>query len=637
MTERHPKICLISPTEDLARRAKKLVARRGMDVRVEVAELEAAVSLARRLLAEDDYLFISRRGTRDLLRKSLKIQVVNIPGEASDYIPAIQQLRGEQGLIAFFSFEEDISNELRTICYLLHLKMKHYCFSDSLSCQAAVQQAVADGAAWGLGGVVSERFAKHCDLAYLRVESSDASILHALDTAQQLYITQQENARQQEQLQIQLERYQNILDYTHDAIIAIDEKGRISTTNQIAEQMLQPAQPPFVGRPVEEVLPNTHMTNVLHTGEAEIGQMMNIHGTLVSTNRVPIRVGGQVKGVVATFQDIKTLQTAERNIRIKLHEKGLVAKYRFSDILGRSPAIRDAKRLSENFADAQFTVMLYGETGTGKEMFAQSIHNASPRRDGPFVAINCTALNRNLLESELFGYADSSFTGARRGGKAGLFETAHGGTVFLDEIGELPLEFQAPLLRVLQEKEVRRVGDDTVIPVDIRIIGATNRNLLQLVEEGKFRRDLYYRLNVLSVLVPPLRERGDDYLEIARCIYERVLPQHTEEEETVFLRVLDRCRSYVWPGNVRELTNLVERVSLLLHRGSREEEVVQLLNVQWQETPPAAPLVPGSAPALLDREAVQEALRRNGGNLSRTAKTLGVSRSTLYRRLHSGG
>lgn len=637
MTERHPKICLISPTEDLARRAKKLVARRGMDVRVEVAELEAAVSLARRLLAEDDYLFISRRGTRDLLRKSLKIQVVNIPGEASDYIPAIQQLRGEQGLIAFFSFEEDISNELRTICYLLHLKMKHYCFSDSLSCQAAVQQAVADGAAWGLGGVVSERFAKHCDLAYLRVESSDASILHALDTAQQLYITQQENARQQEQLQIQLERYQNILDYTHDAIIAIDEKGRISTTNQIAEQMLQPAQPPFVGRPVEEVLPNTHMTNVLHTGEAEIGQMMNIHGTLVSTNRVPIRVGGQVKGVVATFQDIKTLQTAERNIRIKLHEKGLVAKYRFSDILGRSPAIRDAKRLSENFADAQFTVMLYGETGTGKEMFAQSIHNASPRRDGPFVAINCTALNRNLLESELFGYADSSFTGARRGGKAGLFETAHGGTVFLDEIGELPLEFQAPLLRVLQEKEVRRVGDDTVIPVDIRIIGATNRNLLQLVEEGKFRRDLYYRLNLLSVLVPPLRERGDDYLEIARCIYERVLPQHTEEEETVFLRVLDRCRSYAWPGNVRELTNLVERVSLLLHRGSREEEVVQLLNVQWQETPPAAPLVPGSAPALLDREAVQEALRRNGGNLSRTAKTLGVSRSTLYRRLHSGG
>ena len=354
MTERSPKICLISPTENLARRAKPLIMRRGMDVRVEVAELEAAVSLAKRLLTQNDYLFISRRGTRDLLRKSLNIQVVNIPGEASDYIPAIQQLRHERGLIAFFSFEEEISNELRTICYLLDLKMKHYCFSDSLSCQSAVQQAVADGAAWGLGGIVSERFAKLYDLPYLRVESSDASILHALDIAQQLYVTQQENARQQEQLQIQLERYQNILDYTHDAIVAIDENGRISTTNQIAEQMLRPAQPPFAGQPIEEVLPNTHLTSVLQTGEAEIGQMMNIHGTLVSTNRVPIRVGGQVKGVVATFQDIKTLQTAERNIRIKLHEKGLVAKYRFSDILGQSPAILEAKHLSENFADGQY-------------------------------------------------------------------------------------------------------------------------------------------------------------------------------------------------------------------------------------------------------------------------------------------
>lgn len=575
MTERSPKICLISPTENLARRAKPLIMRRGMDVRVEVAELEAAVALAKRLLTQNDYLFISRRGTRDLLRKSLNIQVVNIPGEASDYIPAIQQLRHERGLIAFFSFEEEISNELRTICYLLDLKIKHYCFSDSLSCQSAVQQAVADGAAWGLGGVVSERFAKLYDLPYLRVESSDTSILHALDTAQQLYVTQQENARQQEQLQIQLERYQNILDYTHDAIIAIDENGRISTTNQIAEQMLRPAHPPFAGRPIEEVLPNTHLTGVLQTGEAEIGQMMNIHGTLVSTNRVPIRVGGQVKGVVATFQDIKTLQTAERNIRIKLHEKGLVAKYRFSDILGQSPAILEAKRLSENFADSQFTVMLYGESGTGKEMFAQSIHNASPRRDGPFVAINCTALNRNLLESELFGYADSSFTGARRGGKAGLFETAHGGTIFLDEIGELPLEFQAPL-----------------------------------------------------------RERGDDYLEIARAIYDRVMPQRSADERSAFFRVLGRCRSYAWPGNVRELTNTVERVSLLLHRGSPEEEVFQSLKMNLRRTAGSAPAArERTTDPATDKSDVLEALRRSGGNASRAAKDLGISRSTLYRRL----
>ena len=282
-------------------------------------------------------------------------------------------------------------------------------------------------------------------------------------------------------------------DYTHDAIIAVDETGRISVTNQIAEQMLRPARPPFAGRLIEDVLANTQLTSVLKSGEAEIGQMMNIHGRSFLRIEFPSGWEERSKALWQRFRISKHFRKLSGNIRIKLHEKGLIAKYCFSDILGHSPAIVEAKRLSEKYADSNLTVMLYGETGTGKEMFAQSIHNASPRRNGPFVAINCTALNRNLLESELFGYADSSFTGARKGGKAGLFETAHGGTIFLDEIGELPLEFQAPLLRVLQEKEVRRVGDDTVIPVDIRIIGATNRNLLQLVEEGKFRRDLYYR------------------------------------------------------------------------------------------------------------------------------------------------
>lgn len=190
MTERKTKICLISPTENLAKRARALITRQGMNIRVEVADLESAVSLAKRLSEQDDYLFISRRGTRDLLCKSLNIHVVNIPSEASDYIPAIQQLRNEQGLIAFFSFEEEISNELRTICYLLNLRMRHYCFSDSLSCQSAVRRAIADGAVWGLGGVVSERFAKMYGLPYIRVESSDASILHALETAMQLYTAQ---------------------------------------------------------------------------------------------------------------------------------------------------------------------------------------------------------------------------------------------------------------------------------------------------------------------------------------------------------------------------------------------------------------------------------------------------------------
>lgn len=211
----------------------------------------------------------------------------------------------------------------------------------------------------------------------------------------------------------------------------------------------------------------------------------------------------------------------------------------------------------------------------------------------------------------------------------------HGGTIFLDEIGELPLEFQAPLLRVLQEKEVRRVGDDTVIPVDIRVVAATNRNLLQLVEAGKFRMDLYYRLNVLSVVVPPLRNREEDYQEIAGRIYDRLMPERSKEEEQAFFNILRRCQDYPWPGNVRELNNLVERVSLLLHQGVPEKEAFQAFYNEWQkeEIPLPEEKQVETAGAIIDREAVLTALRRNGGNASRTAKELGISRSTLYRRL----
>ena len=256
--------------------------------------------------------------------------------------------------------------------------------------------------------------------------------------------------------------------------------------------------------------------------------------------------------------------------------------------------------------------MLYGETGTGKEMFAQSIHNASDRRDGPFVAVNCTALSKNLLESELFGYADSSFTGAKRGGKPGLFEIAHSGTIFLDEIGELPQEFQAQFLRVLQEKEIRRVGGDTVIPVDIRVIGATNRDLMERVEKGEFRRDLYYRLNVLNLMIPPLRDRGDDYLQIASSIYRNVAPDRSPTENAGFMEVMKSYSGYHWPGNVRELNNVVERICLLQKRGLSQELVLESLWAMARRDWPAGLPAPASPAAetldQVERSQIQAAM-----------------------------
>lgn len=633
--EETSEICLIAPAESLADRARAIIQESNTPIVVYTAALDQAVHIAKELMCHGTWLFISRRGTRNILQRKLHATVVNIPVFASDYIPALQRARQVKGTVAFFIAEE-ISDELQTMCLLLNIKMRCYSFTDDASCRNCVRQAIEDGAVLGIGGVVSATYAHDADMPYIVVESSDNSVRQSIETACQMVALRRENIKKQEQMQIQLERYENILNYTHDAILAVDSKGRIDVMNQVAARILNPGNLPYKGRPIKEILPNTRVNTVLESGKMEINQLMDIHGTLVSTNRVPITVNGEVKGAVTTFQDVKFLQSTERSIRIRLHEKGLAAKYHFSDIIGVSKSLKNAKEFAENFADLQFTTMLYGETGTGKEMFAQSIHNASPRKDGPFVAVNCTALSKNLLESELFGYADSSFTGAKRGGKAGLFEIAHGGTIFLDEIGELPLEFQAQFLRVLQEKEVRRVGGDTVIPVDIRVIGATNCDLSQQVERGTFRRDLYYRLNVLNIMIPPLRERENDYLLIAASIYNHVFPDKSPDQLQTFLQIMERYRNYPWPGNVRELDSVVERTCILQKHGMKPENIFDALHIMMaphNNTARPAPEMQRKTLLEHERKEIEAALEKNHGNISLTAKELNISRSTLYRKL----
>ncbi len=627
-------ICLIAPTKDLAMRAQKIIKNKNLNISVHIGALEDAIIIAEKLIKQGTWLFISRLGTRSILEKKLHITVVNIPMVASDYIPAIEKVRHEKGIIALFSFEP-CSDELKTICYLLNIKIKHYRFYDTDSCNKCVNQAKRDGAVWGIGGIVGSIYAKEIGLPYIVVESSESSIEQSIESACQIYDLQKESEKKQEELEIKLERYQNILNYTHDAIIAVDSNGMVDVINKVAENILDPNNKPYIGKYIEQVLPNTRMTSILRTGIAEIEQLMTIHGTAVSTNRVPIVVNGSIKGVVSTFQDIKHLQNAERNIRIKLHEKGLTAKYRFSDIIGTSSKIIKVKELAESFSDSNFTVMLYGETGTGKEMFAQSIHNASPRANGPFVAINCTALSKSLLESELFGYADGSFTGAKKGGKPGLFETAHGGTIFLDEIGELPLEVQSQFLRVIQGKEVRRVGGNNIIPVDIRVIGATNKNLLQLVNEGKFRRDLYYRLNVLTVNIPALRERDNDFLQIAEFLYDNITHLHSKEEKDTLLKVLNNYSTYNWPGNVRELNNFVERIYLLQKHNLSENRIIESLNDMSLDS--FRNNILSDSDNILENfeiSHIKSVLNKNNGNISKTAKELKISRSTLYRKIN---
>ncbi|CAN4020099.1 NAD-dependent epimerase/dehydratase family protein, partial [Dysosmobacter welbionis] len=495
---------------------------------------------------------------------------------------------------------------------MLEVQTKNYIFKSFADCRGCVERALKDGAVFSVGGAWTDPWAKRLGLPHVIVENSVETILNALESATQLRRVQVEEAEKQCLFKTQSEMYQAVLDFTHDAILAIDENGRIQFLNPPAERIMGCRAADSVGQPVEAVLPNTLLPDVLESGEKQLDQIMQIHQTLCNTNRIPILVDGQRRGVVATFQDVKQLQNSEQKIRLKLHEKGLVAKYAFNDILGDSPAIRSTIQIARSYAASRASVLILGETGTGKELFAQSIHNASDRRDGPFVAINCAAVSNSLLESELFGYEAGSFTGASRGGREGVFELAHGGTLFLDEIGEIPRETQVELLRVLQEKEIRRVGGSRVIPVDVRIIAATNKDLLQETVEGRFREDLYYRLDVLDLKLPPLRERGDDVKILGLHLFRQLPGGKDPIMQSQFLYLLEQAGPYQWYGNIRELQNFVERANILMRNaGASSVTVSDILRRRAEPAPE-----PCQETESRDRRAIEAALHNHPGSMA---------------------
>ena len=629
-------ICVMAPTLQLAEKAEMLIKQenyQNIDVVVAASGRQETVKCAQTLAAAGAEIIITRKGTRRIVEEVTNLKVVSLNNSLSDYLWMLKE-RGlhTPGLIAFFSYDP-MSSDILQMCEMLEVQTKNYIFKSFADCRGCVERALKDGAVFSVGGAWTDPWAKRLGLPHVIVENSVETILNALESATQLRRVQVEEAEKQCLFKTQSEMYQAVLDFTHDAILAIDENGRIQVLNPPAERIMGCRAADSVGQPVEAVLPNTLLPDVLESGEKQLDQIMQIHQTLCNTNRIPILVDGQRRGVVATFQDAKQLQNSEQKIRLKLHEKGLVAKYAFNDILGDSPAIRSTIQIARSYAASRASVLILGETGTGKELFAQSIHNASDRRDGPFVAINCAAVSNSLLESELFGYEAGSFTGASRGGREGVFELAHGGTLFLDEIGEIPRETQVELLRVLQEKEIRRVGGSRVIPVDVRIIAATNKDLLQETVEGRFREDLYYRLDVLDLKLPPLRERGDDVKILGLHLFRQLPGGKDPIMQSQFLYLLEQAGPYQWYGNIRELQNFVERANILMRNaGASSVTVSDILRRRAEPAPE-----PCQETESRDRRAIEAALHNHPGSMADAARSLGCSRQTLWRKMKKYG
>lgn len=631
-----PEICLIAPTEELMKKSDKIIRKYKKKVHVYQGSIGNAIELSERLLNQGAQVIISRRGTKKIIEKKFPDQVIDIGLTLADYMPVIEEAAAITGKTAFFSYGK-IREDVKVICHMLKIEAEFYSFTNLSDCYHIVEEAVKGGAQLGIGGADTEKIAHDKGLRHLVVENSEESLLRAIEMAEQLLQVKKKEKEKQKQLKLKMERYQLIFNHTHDAIIAVNREGEIDVINDEAKKILKRGTQNLKETEMveKEAVQDTRLMEVFHTGEKKLNQLMSLNGVLVSANRMPIVVDGKIEGVIATFQDVKAIQDNEQRIRVKLHQRGLIAKYHFTDIIGESKLMRDNVNLAKKFAKSDATILLQGETGTGKELFAQSIHNASRRAEGPFVAVNCGAFPRNLLEAELFGYVEGAFTGASKGGKIGLFEMAHRGTIFLDEIGEMPLETQVQLLRVLQEKEIRRIGSDRVTPVNIRVITATNRNLHKEISKGKFREDLYYRLNVLNIKIPALKERREDICEIGFHLYEQCSGNVSDEEQKFIRRILNKLEQYNWPGNVRELGNLMERIYVLLSQGEEQDFVEAYISsyLYFQENKE-------DATERLDeweKNHILTELKKQNLEIGKTAEAMGISRSTLWRKIKKYG
>lgn len=430
--------------------------------------------------------------------------------------------------------------------------------------------------------------------------------------------------------------------------VIVDKDGFITAINQGYLNELGIEKEAAMGRYILDVTPNSHLPEILKTGRTDKVDLWPINGRNIVITRLPIVKDGQIIGAMAKsiFLDmsgaqilIKKLQETQKELNIYKEElrQSYQARWYFDDLIGQDSEFIKVKSLAYHLSKTVSNILITGESGTGKELFAHAIHNASNRYLGPFVRINCAALPESLLESELFGYEEGAFTGARKGGKPGKFELANGGTIFLDEIGDMPLTMQTKLLSVLQERVVERVGGTRMITANVRVIAATNRDLESMVMNKEFRQDLYYRLNVVGLKIPPLRDRPADIPIIISELMYRINKKLQTNIFDISARAVQLLQSYSWPGNVRELENILERAINLADMNHDKflsyrnfPSLTDKFSINRQES-----LM--EAMENLEKEMILKTLKEVNGNKTHAARQLGIHTSALYRKLNKYG
>lgn len=576
----------------------------------------------------DADILVARGMTYDRLRYLFpEKHVVEIQLSSFDILKALicarQEFHPKKIALCVRYMDDSAVSELEKLC---QAEIAYYTVHDEASTLEAIHRARAGGADVFVGAGTMCGLCDKESLNRVHIHTKDIAIEQALKQAMDAARTiNMERARSK--------MTSTILNTSADALIAVNGSGLIQALNNQAYRTFGlSSQADYTGRPVEEVCPALKWKHVVETGR-EREEVIQWKDRKLYTEYRPVLVDKMGKGAIIVARYTEQIIEAETKIRQSLAKQGLTAKYSFDDIIGSSPAIRENILMAKRYSRVDSNVLIVGETGTGKELFAHSIHRESRRSAEPFVALNCAALPENLLESELFGYEPGAFSGASKNGKTGLFELAHKGTIFLDEINSMPLELQSVLLRTLQEKEIRRIGSQRNIYIDIRVIAASNSDLMKMIREEKFRIDLYYRLNTLRLTLPSLDKRREDIRPLAMSFlnhysqkYSLPLPALSEDN----YRLLENRN---WQGNIRELRNVMQRYVILSHEG---ENSIQLCFDEDIAT--EAALEPQDVTSFgtldeIEKAVILKRLKQNQGNRRKTAQELGISRSTLWKKL----
>ncbi len=627
-------IAIIAPIASMPEVARRVVEENGysnVDIVGDDLNLWKGVEAARHAIASGAKVLISRGGTYDLIKSEFDIPVVEIKVTAFDLIDSFKAVKeaGVTGVIGVIGYKNVISGA-DIVAEVMGLKAVCFEITEWCDIAAEVEGLINQGICVFVGdGNVQDAVARR-NCKTILVNSGYQALQHAIQQAESiLYASKQQKEKAQQ--------FATIIDFVHDGIIAIDNLGYVTVFNSASEEITGFNKQEALGKKITEIIPETRLLSILETEQQEIGDIQWLDDkTVIATNRVPVIVDGEIRGAVATYQDITEVQKLEQKIRIRLSEKGFVAQYNFDGIVHKSAVISECIRTAKQFAKYDTSVLICGPSGVGKELFAQGIHNCSQRKNSPFVAINCAALPESLIESELFGYVEGSFTGAAKKGKAGLFEMAHGGTIFLDEISELPLLLQGRLLRVLQEKQVMRIGDNKLIPVDVRIVCATNRDLRNLVSQNLFRVDLYFRIAILGLFIPPLSERVEDIELLSKHFVEEYGRRYRKGRITLATDALEYLRGYAYEGNVRELQGMIERAVVICEGkniSARDLMVTPGNAFNVQARADRMPFSEGHTLKSLEDEYIEYVYKKTNGSIKECSAILGIDRTTLWRRI----